>query len=66
MDRIVDVQGPVSKPDNFSIQFLFQVLRTYSELYLQFLELKLRYFSIDNAHRMYNVHPNIFVIPFEV
>ena len=27
---------------------------------------KIPYFSIDNAHLMYNAHPNFFDIPFDV
>jgi hypothetical protein len=27
---------------------------------------ELPYFSIDNVHLTYNVHPNIFVTPFDV
>jgi hypothetical protein len=30
------------------------------------IQWKLPYFSIDNAHLMHNVHPNIFITPFNV
>ena len=34
--------------------------------HLRELSHKIPYFSIDNAHLMYNAHPNFFDIPFDV
>ena len=34
--------------------------------YAEFKISKLPYFSIDNAHLMYNAHPKFFDIPFDV